>query len=251
MSQYATTSQEMSEARGRSRSRSRTRSRSSGRRPKAARAYKASLTSLRGLLNAPDVHVFVRNISMTINMNSSGFAIGASNFLYAALYMYGDTVTFQNGVATINSIVPGYTDFSALFDEVQVDEWVIQHTSCNSSQAGTIQPGSPIIGFTTDYNDRIAPTAVGDIQQHVDYRSRLLNSNRTPMSVSLRPRMQAYVLDAFGTAVPGNTKRGYYKSTLQIEHYGMKYAFVVPLAVGSLATLCLEMKIKFKCRGVK
>jgi hypothetical protein len=188
---------------------------------------------------------------MQINISQVGFQIGAGSSFYASLYMYPDVITFINGANSINVFIPGYSDFTALFDEIKVDEWAIQHTACNSTQSTGVQPGSSILGYCVDYNDNNPPTNISDIQQYPSYRSRLLNSDVAPQTIKLKPKMQTYTLDSAGAAVHGVTKRGYYKSTIQVPHFGVKYAFVVGPAATTTATLVLEMKIVFKCRGVK
>jgi len=217
----------------------------------ARRRSIATIGSFRGSLNSPNVHTFVRNVSMQINISQVGFQIGAGSSLYGALYLYPDTITFMQGTNFINASIPGYSDFTALFDEIMVDEWVIDHTACNSAQATGAQPGASILGYAIDYNDNTAPTSLADIQQYPSYRSRLLNADIPAQSIRLKPKMQTYVVDSAGTSVHGVTKRGFYKSTLQIPHFGVKYAFVLQPAATTTATLVLQMKIKFKCRGVK
>jgi len=212
--------------------------------------HRFSIKSYKGF-NKPDtVHIFTRCVSLVINLNSTGFQFGAGNSPYAAMFLAGDVITIQSGVNATSVLIPNYTDFTSLFDELMVHKWEIKMTPTNAAISGTGNPGCSILGSCIDYNDKVAPTSVGDIQQYPSYRSVLLNADRPTSTIVVYPKMQTYAVDSAGNANNGITKRGYFKSTIQIDHYGVKYAFV-QVPPGGAVTLVFEMKITYKCRGVK
>jgi len=143
--------------------------------------------------------------------------------------------------------VPGYTDLSALFDEVKISAIEITIMSgCDPlNYGGTGSNGSPIIVLATDYNDKAAPASRADVQQYIDCKNYILANNYVHKRL-LYPKFLTYSLESTGSAVASTPKRGFVRSNLDVEHFGLKGAFV--LNAPQSGRIVFNFKFKYTCK---
>jgi len=169
---------------------------------------------------------FQRSCNINQGVTATGFVpqvgLVTSNFFCLRFTNQDAFVWLSSGNYSTVS-VPGYTDLSALFDEVLVKHIDITLIGLNLplSIAASANPGSVVILMATDFNDGNAPTAVGDVQQYQDNKLVHLNGY-SEIKFRLEPKHLSYAIDASGAVSASVPIRGFVKSNLQIDHYGMK-----------------------------
>jgi len=179
-----------------------------------------------GLTRPDHVWTFKRSCNIQQNVAALGFvpSVGAtSSDFFSLRFTNMDAYVWLNSTNYSTVSVPGYTDLSALFDQVQVKSIEITIIGLNlplSYGAGSSN-GSTVLLLATDYHDGNAPTAVGDVQQFQDVKIVHLDG-QSEFKCRLEPKFLTYTLNAAGTSVPGEPIRGFVNSDQQIDHYGMK-----------------------------
>jgi len=147
--------------------------------------------------------------------------------------------------------IPGYTDLSALFDEIMVDR--VDITMIAGPDPGTGGAGSNAFGgaqliFAKDYNDKVKPSAAADVQQYSDCRIFSMTNNYTNKMV-WKPRFLTYAFDSSSQPLATTPKRGFIRSTSSIEHYGIKGSFVNLSSVDQIHQYFF--KVTFRCKVTK
>jgi len=164
--------------------------------------------------------------------------------------------TNQNAYIWINAsnystvAIPGYTDLAALFDEVKIDAIEISIITGNDPNppGGGGQTGSAVLVMASDYNDKNAPAASGDVQQYADCKTVRLTNNFIHKEI-LRPKFLSYTLDSSGAAIASSPKTGFFRSNLDIEHNGKKCAIILN-SPGTMYSV-FSFKYKFICKTPK
>lgn len=231
-------------SRGRSRSRSASSSRSSKRR--VDRAPRRSRLSLSRSMSAPSTHVLFRTASINQICGTTGFQpiVGLTNSNFFSIWFTNQTAFIWLNSTNYSSVsVPGYSDLAALFDEVKIA--AVEMQIIVVSDPTTTQNGSAVIGFATDYNDHVAPSSVGDLQQYSDY-SAISLTNRYIYKRMLTPKFLTYSLDSAGAPIASTPSRGYIRSNLDIDHNCLKGCILSQ--PGANQTYCFSFKYKFVCK---
>jgi len=172
------------------------------------------------------VHTITKSVNLGMNSTSSGytFNIGVASSQFFTIWFDNQAAwiwrdAFNYSIAQI----PGYTDLSALFDEImlaQVDIKMYTGTDATTSNQGSAQ-----IIMAADYNDKVPPTAIGDVLQYSDCRTWNCSNNFVNKR-SIKPKFLTYSQDASGAPLATTPKRGFIRSTSQIEHFGLKCGFI-------------------------
>ena len=201
-------------------------------------------------LVAPNVHTFVRSVSLNMQVGTSGFvpAVGITPFaLFSIWFTTQDVFIYGNGTNYSQATMPGITDLAGLFDEIKIE--AIEMTMHTANDAVTFGSGnaSGVIILATDYNDKSAPASGGDVQQYRDCKAIPLRSDHVHRQV-IKPKFLTYSLDAAGTSTASTPVRGYQRSNLQTEHYGLKGAFLLSPHTG---TVVFSFKYKYSCKTPK
>lgn len=195
------------------------------------------------------VHTFQRTSQVGIQIASTGFVptVGVANFAnFSIWYTPQSAFIYGNASNYIIANMPGYTDIAGLFDEVMIEsvEMSIYATNLES----TVNTGSALILLNTDYNDKNAPTAQGDVLQYQDCKPVPLLT-QFPYKEKQTPKLLTYTLDSAGVSQPSKPIRGFFRSNLDVEHYCRKGCFLqTPSAVQQYTVV---FRYTYKCRIVK
>lgn len=205
-------------------------------------------------IRAPTLHTVTKccNLPMRSTVNGYTFDTGTSASRFFCI-----SFTNQSAIIQLNSLnyseifVPGYSDIAGLFDEVFVER--IEITIMTGPDPPTGGTGSNAFGaaqiiLARDYNDKNAPTAIGDVQQYADMR--ILNmSNMYIHKFTVKPKIQTYAMDATGSQVTSTPKRGFVRSNLNMDHYGVKGAFLNTSSLDQIHNY--NFKFYYQCRVFK
>jgi hypothetical protein len=194
-------------------------------------------------------YTFTRTANINVAISSLGIvpSVGIVPFLgFSIWYTNQNAYIWGNSTNYSTVAVPGYSDLSALFDEVQVDkvEMEIYATALENTANGS-NTGSPVIVLVTDYNDKNALATPGDALQYADAKVIPLIT-RSPYREVHVPKFLTYTLDSAGTAVAGAPQRGYVRSNLDIDHFCRKGQFMASPNVTSYYVFVF--KYKYNCR---
>lgn len=202
--------------------------------------------------SVPIFHYITRTCSISQRITANGFvpAVGTVPSNFFALWFTNQSAFIWLNSSNYSTVsVPGYSDLAALFDEVKIAAIQIQIIAGNNPNvpgvSGTGATGSGIICMATDYNDKNAPTAIGDVQQYADSRNIRLANNFIHTEV-LRPKFLTYSLDSAGAAIASSPKSDFIRSNLDIEHFGKK-GCVLQNVPGEMYAL-FTFKYKFICK---
>lgn len=235
--------------RSRSRSRSFDRGLSSTKRMRFYRNM-PSKSSLSRSMSTPLIHTFTKACSLQMNCTNTGFSfdVGTTQSTLFTIWFTNQAAYIMHNASNYSTVfVPGYTDLSALFDEVKISAIEITILSgCDPiAYGGTGSNGSPIVALATDYNDRATPASLGDVQQYIDCKNYVLANNYVHKRL-LYPKFLTYSLESTGSPVASTPKRGFVKSTLDVEHYGLKGAFV--MTAPQSGRVVFNFKFKYVCK---
>jgi hypothetical protein len=161
-------------------------------------------------------------------------------FTNQAAYIWGSATNY------ITTSIPGYSELSALFDEVMVDTVEIEFYATNlEALTGT---GASVFVMCSDYNDHIPPANISDVLQYKDCK--VINLLSTiPYKEKVAPMMLTYTLDSAGVSQPSAPTRGFVRSNLDIDHNCRKGSFMtVPSTIQQYTVL---FRYNYKCRTVK
>jgi len=201
-------------------------------------------------VSAPNVHSFVRSVSLNMQVGVNGFvpAVGVTPFaLFSIWFTTQDVFIYGNGSNYSQATMPGISDLATLFDDIKIDAIEMTMHCANDAQVFGVGNASGVLIMCTDYNDKNAPTSGGDVQQYRDCKAIPLRSDHVHKEV-IRPKFLTYTLDAGGTSTASTPIRGYQRSNLQTEHYGKKGAFLLSPQAG---TVVFTFRFKYSCKTAK
>jgi len=149
----------------------------------------------------------------------------------------------------ITASVAGYIDIAALFDEVQIESMEMSIYATNLEQLPTVSNfGSCVMALCTDYNDKNAPTSIGDVLQYQDAKV-IQPVSQTPYKEKQVPKLLSYTLDSAGISQPSMPIKAFVRSNLDVEHYCRKgHILASPSQVQQYTFL---FRYTLKCRVVK
>lgn len=206
------------------------------------------------------VHRFTKLAQGDVATNDLGFAIGASvsNRFSIQFNMQSATFAINNTGASITYNIPGFTELSALFDQIMIEKVVVKFTFNNDPQliqqpgAAYAPQGAPVIYHAIDFNDASVPAAVTDVMQYASVQSKLLGGTLGPVYRSVKP-MFAQIVYASAIGNSYRASRGFLQKDVDVPHYGVKGFITTPNgSVGGLNTgkLSIEFKYYYACKNV-
>jgi len=201
-------------------------------------------------MSAPSTHVITKSCNLLQQIGTNGFipSVGVVSSTHASFWFTNQSAFLWINSANYSTVsVSGYSDLSALFDEVKIA--AIEITIICGNDPTTGGTGSCSLGMANDYNDKNAPAALADIQQYADFRIVNLSNNRPTYREVLVPKFLTYSLDSAGTAIASSPKTGYIRSNLDIEHFGIKMSLLS--APPNTVNVTINFKYKFICKVQK
>lgn len=201
----------------------------------------------RSIVKAPATVTKCCHIRIASHVDGYSFDIGLSRAqTFAIWFTQQDVFIWLNASNYSQVSVPGYSDLAALYDEVMIDR--IDITMFTGNDPTTSANGTAQIILARDYNDKVAPAAVGDVQQYSDMQAFNM-ANNFINKFSLNPKFLTYSLDSAGTSTASVARRGYIRSNLSTDHYGVKGAFINNSP--NQQTHTYQFKFMYKCRVCK
>lgn len=219
---------------------------SSGRPSKKRRSSRKG--SVAKSMTSQAVHTFVRTCHINQAVGTTGFVpqVGLVAFDKFSIWFTNQNAYIWGNSSNYSTVaVPGYSDLAALFDEVRIDAVEITINCLQDAQVFGGGGGSGLMALCSDFNDHVAPTAIGDVQQYRDCQTYNMTVNR-PVKIIVRPKFLTYSLDSAGSPIASSPKTGWIRSNLDIDHNCLKGTFVAnnPAA----GTYCFTFRYKYSCK---
>jgi len=157
------------------------------------------------------------------------------------------------GAATYTANIPGFTDISALFDQVMLDKvtcrfrFLVDPAAFPAGGAGI-----PVLYTALDYNDSNPPVVLDDIQQYSSLKINSLAVELGPAIRVIRPCYPKLLFNSVAGTV-STAGRGYVPSNADIPHYGLKgYLLMNNPAIGATfqGTCFIEVEYIYKCKNL-
>jgi len=184
---------------------------------------------------------------MRSTINGYTFDIGtASSQTFCIWFTNQDAYIWANATLYSIVIIPGYADLAGLFDEVMIER--VEMQIYTGTDPTTANGGSAQIILARDYNDKNATASVADVQQYADVKALNMANNYVHKYV-IQPKFLTYSLDVAGSPVATTPKRGYIRSNLTIDHYGIKGAFINNSPNDQIHTY--QFRFVYKCKTPK
>lgn len=200
-------------------------------------------------MNNRGVHTLTKCASLRMLAHNTGYSFDIGTVFsqnFAIWFTQQDVYIWANASNYSIVSIPGYSDIAALFDEVMIDK--IEISIFTGTDPTTSANGSGQIILARDYNDKVAPATAGDVQQYADVK--VFNmANNFINKMTLYPKFLTYSLDAAGTSTASTPKRGYCRSNLTTDHYGIKGAFINTPPNSQNHTY--QFKFTYKCKVAK
>lgn len=207
------------------------------------------------------VHRFTKLAQGDVAVTDTGFSIGASvsNRYSIQFNMQSATFYINNTGASITYNIPGFTELSALFDQVMIEKVVVKFTF-NEDPGLLTQQGATVIGqpasilyHAVDFNDASVPAAVTDIMQYSSVKSSLMGATKGPIIRAVNP-MFAQIVFASAIGNSYRASRGFLQKDVDVPHYGIKGFMTTPNPASGGATLIGKLSLEFKyyyaCKNV-
>lgn len=230
--------------------RSRSRSRSLSREPpKRSRRSRLRSTISRSLTSRDTVHTLTKSASLKMRSTTLGytFDIGTSSSqTFCIWFTNQDAYIWANASNYSIVSIPGYADLAGLFDEVMIDR--VEMAIYTGTDPTSANGGSAQIILARDYNDKNAAASVGDVQQYSDVKIMNMANNFVNKYI-IQPKFLTYSLDSAGLPVSSTPRRGYIRSNLSVDHYGIKGAFINNSPNDQIHTY--QFKFVFNCKVAK
>lgn len=217
--------------------------------PKSLRNY----ISTRGTPNG--VHEFTRNVWGQFLCSAGGIAIPSGGAIQAEFAMRFDVggVVFIAGGTSTQTLGLGYTELSALFDQIKLDKVEIKFMARNDSTQNAVGVNSEAIRIATaiDYNDD-TPISETALREYGSFKDAVIEPGGREHRVVLRPKFQQQVTFSGGAGTIGfNASSGYVNSSTLgtgVAHYGIK-GNVVGSSAGT--NLLISVKYYYKCKNTR
>lgn len=189
-------------------------------------------------------HYFKRTVDNSITVYNSPDLVHKTNYGNSAFKL---------------SILPAYTEITALFDQYRITgvkmTFIYAQNSANVTDVNaTYGSVLPIIGIVNDYDDNNALTGISEYEQYSTYKERRLDK---PFSVFFRPKLATAVYSnaAFSGYAQDTSRLWVDAGSPSAEYYGCKW-FIDPIlytgnnaiAIGKLRVKC---DIYFQARDMR
>ena len=219
-----------------------------GSRAKSARASMQRVPRLLTTRGTPNgVHQFKRTAALDFNVNNTGVIVGGGTSPGLAFQFCPTQIVIGSAAGTLASAaMPGYTELSALFDQIKIVKAIVRFRSRNDS-SNIVSNSAIEIGTAVDYNDASPPTAIADIHQYGTFKSDVIQPGGKQHTRVVTPHWTELV---YYTAVLSGyaSKTGYIRSDYDIPHYGLK-AWIVGSA--SVQLIQVEVEYLYECKNTK
>lgn len=204
-------------------------------RSKAEKFQQKAMRSRRWLTKIPErTHMFRRLGKKTIIYVSGAGTLGSAGSPstdsgFSLTGTVGDSLTgcYQFGIShhfRLDS-ASNYTEFTNLFDRykiVGVKYRIYYH--CNDAPVSGLQV-LPLVHYTVDTDDASAPTALVDIQDKGDCKTKILGNNQY-IQVYIRPKIAGSVYRSGVTAAYDVEKAKWINASYpDVQHFGIKLWF--------------------------
>jgi len=200
-------------------------------------------------LRSTGTHTLTKAVELRMQFNTTGYSWNTGTTplqLFSIWFTQQDVWIYFNSSNFSTASIPGYSDLAALFDEVMLFKVEMTVFSCN--EPTTTGLGTAQIGYCRDYNNKVAPASTGDVLQYADCKPMNM-SNNFINKFTVYPKFLTYSSDAAGTSTASIAQRGYFRSNLQTEHYGIKGCFINPPPNSMYHTY--YFKYTYKCKIAK
>lgn len=156
--------------------------------------------------------------------------------------LYGEVITtagqYKAGVTWNLTQIPGYSEWTALFDQYRLTGVAIQFTyrATNTSVLESINNGHvglPILWHVVDTDDNSAPASIAELGQVGKCKRFIFDSGKRTKTIFIRPR---YLNRINGTGSTVANTVGDRKAWIDlldndVPHYGLKYILDLPQAL--------------------
>lgn len=150
-----------------------------------------------GLANNPD------NGAVTIPLTVTGGAATADTSGVGNSYMCGGAMQFRI------TDLPGYTDFTNLFDQYRIDQVDVEISHLFNSSTSGGSPGSPPLAGATmptvmycpDFDDAVVPTSQTQLAARQRTKQWTFRGDGGPLKFSVKPRIASLVYKTSGTTI--------------------------------------------------
>jgi hypothetical protein len=149
--------------------------------------------------------------------------------------------------------VPGYTDFTNLYDEYKITgvKTTFSFSNNSSDMTNLNATGIPEIYTACDWDDGVPVTAISDLTQYQSFKHRRLDKD---VSVFTRPRAQCMLYEGLASTAYGTYYGWVDCNDDMTPHYGLKYIIQSAASSNSertIGTLTIVHTFYIKCRGAR
>lgn len=203
-----------------------------------ATKYRSGLAKSKNYNLRRDSYKFKRSVSIgSIGANAgTGEAYWAGTFSLAQL--------------------PGYNDFTTLFDRYKITFVQLQFYLKYDPASGVADPGTnqanathPCMYIIKDYDDANAPTSINELRQHAKCKQIILNGTKI-IKYNIRP---ATLTETYRTGVTStyspNWKQWVDMANTDTPYYGVKFA--VENMFGTNQTIQIRATYWFECKDTR
>lgn len=183
-------------------------------------------------------HSFVRTAVQTLPMSNP--VTGVQNFVSLG----GGSNGFRL------SDLPNYTEFVNLFDQYKIQKIDLQFIpsweGSNKSTSALADVCLPTLVTVEDHNDSALLTSRADYQQYKTYKETILTAQR-PITITVRPKpaMAIFGGGVFSSYAQPNDGIWLDTGSYTVDHYGLKWSVIWPLAGTGLAAGFLTVIAKY------
>jgi hypothetical protein len=145
--------------------------------------------------------------------------------------------------------LPGYTDFTALFDQYRIRHVRLQ---CSTLAApfgqATTATSFPTVYTVIDYDDAATPTSVAQLQQY-DTLMVAPNAQSFERHIAPRPALAAYSGSVFTAFASSSNLIWIDSNNVTVPYYGFKWATdAVTTVSGTYLLLSVNVTFSLECR---
>lgn len=158
-------------------------------------------------------------------------------FFKRSLYNEISTASGQlkDGVSWKLSDVPGYTEFTNLFDQYRINMVVVKFI-CRASSTSVMESYNnsaialPILHWVIDLDDEGTPANISELEQYGKKHTYMFDAGKRVATCKIRPRNTNKVYGAASADAAALAKPGIWLDTASatVPYYGLKYILDIP-----------------------
>lgn len=168
--------------------------------------------------------------ALSVRRSYNYFEVGAAGPVYAG-YSYN------------LSSIPGYINFTNLFDQYRINLIVLKFWLRIELPDATTDV-IPKLFYAKDYNDVNTPTSIAEVRQYSNHKCVKLSTYR-PVVVKLRPATLSLIYNGLTSAYSSNWRKWLQTTAASVPHYGLKCAIDL-LPVGQAVDVEATYYMSFK-----